>query len=170
MNYRATGWSTKWIMQFAVTAMIVLGVSSSGLSAATSDVTPLPGTKMIKTAYAYKALAGRLVKAIQKNRMGIVARASATIGAKSIGKIIPGNMVIMVFRPEFAVRMLKASIPAGIEAPLRFYVTENDDGKASLTYRMPTSTFAPYGSPELNHLAGEIDILFGNIVRDALKP
>jgi uncharacterized protein (DUF302 family) len=161
------------IIPIIVAALVAIsGVSatpSSGTAAPNSG-TPNSGIKVIKTAYAYKALTGRLVKAIQKNRMGIVARASATIGAKSIGKTIPGNMVIMVFRPDFAVRMLKASIPAGIEAPLRFYVTENDDGKASLTYRMPTSTFAPYGSADLNRLAGEIDILFGNIVRDALKP
>ncbi|NQU62000.1 MAG: DUF302 domain-containing protein [Rhodospirillales bacterium] len=158
----------KPIIPIIVAALVAI----SGLSTTPSSATAAPysGTREIKTAYAYKALTGRLIKAIQKNRMGIVARASATIGAKSIGKTIPGNMVIMVFRPDFAVRMLKASVPAGIEAPLRFYVTENDDGKASLTYRMPTSTFAPYGSPDLNRLAGEIDILFGNIVRDALKP
>lgn len=143
----------------------------SGLSVAAADnMTPYPGAKIIKTAYGYKALTGRLIKAVKENRMGIVARASATIGAKSIGVAIPGNMVIMVFRPDFAVRMLKASVPAGIEAPLRFYVTENDDGKATLTYRTPTSIFAPYGSPDLNRMAGEIDEIFGKIVRDALKP
>lgn len=130
---------------------------------------PHPGTQVIGTPFAYKALTGRLIKAIRKNRMGIVARASATIGAKSIGVTIPGNMVIMVFRPDFAVRMLKASVPAGIEAPLRFYVTENQDGKASLTYRLPSSIFAPYDSPDLNRLAREIDVIFDKIVRDALK-
>ena len=34
----------------------------------------------------------------------------------------------MVFRNDYAVRMLQASVPAGIEAPLRLYVTENADG------------------------------------------
>jgi uncharacterized protein (DUF302 family) len=66
--------------------------------------------------------------------MGLVARASATMGAKSIGKTIPGNMVVMVYRPDFAIRMLKASVPAGIEAPIRFYITENPaTGSATLT-------------------------------------
>ena len=128
------------------------------------------GTRVIKTASAYSALTQRLMKAIRKNRMGIVARASATIGAKSIGVTIPENMVIMVFRPDLAVRMLKASVSAGIEAPLRFYVTENDDGSAIRTYRPPSCVFAPYDSPDLNRLAGEIDIMFEKIVRDALKP
>jgi uncharacterized protein (DUF302 family) len=39
----------------------------------------------------------------------------------------------LVFRNDYAVRMLEASIPAGIEAPLRFYVTENPDGQTRLS-------------------------------------
>jgi len=73
----------------------------------------------------------------------------------------------MVFRNDFAVRMLKASVPAGIEAPLRIYVTENPDGSASLTYREPSAVFAPYGSPALDEIAKELDAVFRNIVRDA---
>jgi hypothetical protein len=53
---------------------------------------------------------------------------------------------------------------------LRFYVTENDAGKASLTYRAPSSVFAPYGNAELNRLAGEIDAIFTKIVGEALIP
>lgn len=100
--------------------------------------------------------------------MGIVARASATLGAKSIGVTIPGNMVIMVFRPDFAVRMLKASVPAGIEAPLRLYVTEDANGKATLTYRTPSNVFAPYRNPDLDKMAGELDAILSRIVADAL--
>jgi uncharacterized protein (DUF302 family) len=92
---------------------VVAIVTLSGPAAA-GNATPYSGTKVIKTAFAYNALTGRLIKAIRNNRMGIVARASATMGAKSIGVTIPGNMVIMVFQPDFAVRMLKASVPAGI--------------------------------------------------------
>lgn len=160
----------KTIAPILVAALIAVSGQIAATPAAAGTATPHPGTKIIKTSFGYKALTGRLMKAIRKNRMGIVARASATIGAKSIGVTIPGNMVIMVFRPDFAVRMLKASVPAGIEAPLRFYVTENHDGKASLTYRMPSSVFAPYDSPDLNSLAGEIDVIFAKIVRDALNP
>ena len=74
-----------------------------------------------------------LPKAVAKNKMGVVAKASATLGAKKIGVTIPGNMVVMVFHPKFAVRMLEASVPAGIEAPLRFYLTETTDGTTTLT-------------------------------------
>ena len=165
MKFRAKGWPIKRALHVVVAGLILFAAGSPGANAAA----PYSGTQVIETPFAYKVLTGRLIKAIRKNRMGIIARASATIGAKSIGVTIPGNMVIMVFRPDFAVRMLKASVPAGIEAPLRFYVTENKDGKANLTYRKPSSVFAPYGSPDLDRLAGEIDIIFGKIIEDTLK-
>ena len=40
--------------------------------------------------------------------------------------------------------MLSASISAGIETPIRFYVTENPDGTATLSYKKPGFVFAPY--------------------------
>lgn len=150
----------------ASTAVILL---SAGQSLAGMD-TPYSGTKVIKTNYAYGALVKRVQGAVKKNKMGIVARASATVGAKSIGKTIAGNMVIMVFRPDFAIRMLKASVPAGIEAPLRLYVTEGKDGKATLTYRKPSAVFAVYKNGDLDKMAMELDGIFARIERDALSP
>jgi uncharacterized protein (DUF302 family) len=129
--------------------------------------TPHPGTTVIDTDVPFATFEDRLRQAIRENRMGIVAEASATRGAQSIGVTIPGNAVIMVFRPDFAVRMLKASVPAGIEAPLRLYLTEAGDGTATLTYRRPSSVFAPYGNAELDAMAGELDGIFAKIVADA---
>ncbi len=91
--------------------------------------TPHAGTKVIKTSLPYAKLINRLENAVAANRMGLVTRASATMGARSLGIKIPGNMVIGVFAPKFAVRMLKASVGAGIEAPLRFYITEDPGDK-----------------------------------------
>ena len=81
---------------------------------------------------------------------------------------IAGNTVLMVFRNDYAVRMLAASVPAGIEAPIRIYVTEDTDGKASVTYRTPSAAFAPYGNAQLDAVARELDPVFDKIVRDAL--
>ena len=67
--------------------------------------------------------------------MGVVAKASASAGAAGRGVKVPGNTVLMLFRNEYAVRMLAASVPAGIEAPIRVYVTEDNDGK--VTVRRP---------------------------------
>ena len=80
---------------------------------------------------------------------------------------IPGNAVFMVFRNDYAVRMLAASIPAGIEAPLRLYVTEGADGKASITYRTPSAVFAPYANGDLDAMARELDPVFEKIVHEA---
>ena len=130
--------------------------------------TPYPGTITIKTSKSYGVLVKSLTAAIKANKMGLVARASATMGAKSIGKTIPGNMVIMVYRPDFAIRMLKASVPAGIEAPIRFYITENPDtGTATLTYRTPSSVFNPYKNAALDEMAKELDAIFAKIANTA---
>ncbi len=137
------------------------------LGAAAHDATPFPGTHVIKTEHSYQAMVEKLPSAVAKNKMGVVAKASATLGAKKIGVTIPGNMVVMVFHPKFAVRMLDASVPAGIEAPLRFYITENSDGTTTLTYRDPSSVFAPYGSAKLDKMAKELDVIFARIAADA---
>ncbi len=104
--------------------------------------------------------------------MYVVTRASASAGAERRDVDIPGNMVVGVFRNDFAVRMLEASVPAGIEAPIRFYVTEEDDGTAALRYQKPSAVFAPYvgGGAKLNELAGELDEIFAAIARQATGP
>jgi uncharacterized protein (DUF302 family) len=132
----------------------------------------LPGWSVTETKLAYGALVKRLDAAVKANKMGLVTRASATKGAASKGVTIPGNMVIGVYRPDFAIRMLEASIPAGIEAPIRFYITENADGTATLSYKKPSAVFAPYtdGSDKLKNMAAELDGIFAKIANDATAP
>ena len=150
------------------TALAAVAVVAVVAGAAYADnPTPYPGTMVVKTPFTYKQLIKRLDGAVKKNRMGLVTRASATLGARSLGVTIPGNMVIGVYAPKFAVRMLKASVAAGIEAPLRFYITANADGTATLTYRKPSSTFAPYDSAALNAMAAELDAIFARIAGEA---
>ncbi len=137
------------------------------VAAAAEASAPLPGTVTVKTKHGFDALVSRVEKAVADNKMGLVAQASASRGAVASGVKIPGNAVLMVFRNDYAVRMLRASVPAGIEAPLRIYITENADGSASLTYRTPSAVFAPYASPALAEMAKELDAIFRTIVRDA---
>ena len=139
---------------------------------ALAEVMERPGWKVIKTQQGYAELVARLEQAIAENKMGLVARASATVGAKKVlDKDISGNTVIGVYRPDFAVRMLEASVAAGIEAPIRFYVTENADGTATLSYKTPSHVFAPYedGGPALRDLAAELDEIFAKIAQDAVS-
>ena len=138
------------------------------LPARAENPTPYSGTRSVDTGQAFAAFVDKLVAAVKSQRMGIVAQACADCGAKSIGKSIPGNRVIMIFRPDFAVRMLAASAAAGIEAPLRLYVTEEANGSAKLTYRLPSHVFAAYEVPALEALAGELDVILERIVAAAL--
>jgi len=144
--------------------MLLLALTPSALFAQSAPA--LPGTHTVASRYGFDALAARLEKAIEANKMGLVAQASASRGAAARGVKIRGNLVLMVFRNDFAVRMLAASVPAGIEAPLRIYVTEDADGKASVTWRAPSAVFAPYGSAALNAMARGLDPVFDKIVRD----
>ena len=131
--------------------------------------TPYSGTKVIDTAQPFDAFVKKLTAAIKANKMGIVGNACATCGAKSIGVTIPGNRVMMIFNPHFAVRMLKASEASGIEAPLRLYITERPDGNARLTYRLPSHVFGAYKVPALDEMAKELDVIFASIVGQATK-
>lgn len=97
--------------------------------------------------------------AVEKKAMAIVTRASASDGARNRGVTIRGDIVIGVFRNDFAVRMLSANVDAGLEAPIRLHLVEETDGS--------TAVFAPYGSPELATLAKELDVIMSHIVEAA---
>lgn len=126
-----------------------------------------PKLASVRAPLAFDAVLANLEKAIEANGMGLVAQASASRGAVARGVKIPGNAVLMVFRNDHAVRMLAASVAAGIEAPLRIYVTENPDRTATISYRRPSDVFAPYRSADLDRLARELDPILDKIVKDA---
>ncbi|HUE45958.1 MAG TPA: DUF302 domain-containing protein [Aestuariivirgaceae bacterium] len=128
---------------------------------------PLAGTVTLESSRSFEELRTSLEEAVEANEFAVVTTASASAGAESRGLTIPGNLVVGVFRNDYAVRMLEASVPAGIEAPLRFYVTENADGTASLTYREPTAIFAPYNVPELDAMAAELNPIWQRIAEEA---
>jgi uncharacterized protein (DUF302 family) len=140
-----------------------------GAPAQAAEAVP-PGTRTLTTPHAFDVLVARVEAAVEANKMGLVAQASASRGAAGRGVKIAGNAVLMVFRNDYAVRMLQASVPAGIEAPIRLYVTENADGRASLSWRMPSALFAPYRNDQLDALARELDPIFERIARDAAGP
>ena len=127
---------------------------------------PHPGTRALPSDKSFAELVKALNDAIKDN--GIFAVSKASAGAKRRGIDIAGNMVIGVFRNDYAVRMLAASIEAGIEAPLRYYITDDGAGTATLIYRTPSAVFAPYGKVELNEIVGEFDAIFAAIAAQAI--
>lgn len=129
------------------------------------------GWKVHETEHSFTELVERVNDAVEANDMGLVTRASASAGAENAGITIPGNMIIGVYRNDFARRMLAANIAAGIEAPIRIYVTEEPDGTATLSYKTPTTVFSPYfeeGGDALEVLAGELDTIFAQIAEEAV--
>jgi uncharacterized protein (DUF302 family) len=150
---------------FALSATLAAGASAGPL-------TKREGWRMIETESSFAELVQNLEANVKANEMGLVTAASASEGAKGQGITIPGNRVIGVYRNDFARRMLEASIAAGIEAPIRFYVTENEDGTATLSYKLPSTVFAPYfedGGDKLRALAAELDEIFAKIADETAK-
>jgi uncharacterized protein (DUF302 family) len=148
---------------FGLSALLAVGTMAHA-----DNPTPYSGTLAVNSPYTFGETVMRLEQSIEAHKMGLVAKASASAGAAARGVKIAGNAVLMVFRNDYAVRMLAASVPAGIEAPIRIYVTEESDGKAKVTYRAPSSVFAPYGNAQLDAIGRELDPLFDKIVRDAV--
>lgn len=129
------------------------------------------GWQVVPTSKSYQTLVDDLKASIKAEKMLLVTQASASAGAKGRGLTIPGNRIMGVYRNDYAVRMLEASIAAGIEAPIRFYVTENSDGTATLSWKTPSFVFAPYleeGGDKLAELAAELDGVFQTIATRAV--
>ena len=148
--------------------MVRFVLVAAALAALAGFARPAGAEAVFETPKPFERFVADLQAAIAGHRMGLVAEACASCGARAIGETIPGNRVLMIFRPDFAVRMLRASEAAGIEAPLRLYVTERPDGSARLVYREPSAVFAPYG-PALAPLARELDAIVAAIAADALR-
>jgi uncharacterized protein (DUF302 family) len=144
----------------------------AGSAQAADKVQPRDGWVVHDTTLTYAELVERMKPAIKANGMGLVTQAGPTGAAKARGITIPGNRVFGIFNNDFAVRTLAASVNAMIEAPIRMYATENLDGTASLSYKMPSHVFTPYfvdGGDELKSIASELDEKFRQIAAAILK-
>ena len=144
-----------------LTALAFLLLVAGPLAA--QSVTPREGWRVIETDFSYSDLLERLRAAVKAEEMDLVTEAGPTEAARARGEKIPGNRVLGVFRSDFAVRALRASVPAMIEAPIRFYVTEEPDGSATLSWKTPNYVFAPYleeGGKALAQVAAELNAIF----------
>jgi uncharacterized protein (DUF302 family) len=116
----------------------------------------------------FARVAEALEGAITDERMVLVCHANAQRGAAARGVSIKGNQVFMVFRNDFAVRLLAADPLAGFEAPIRIYLHENSDGTATVTYQPPSAVLSPYRHPDVQAIGKELDPIFARIVQRAL--
>lgn len=151
-----------------VFAAVLLGLT---VTAAPGKAEGPQGLLHYTTPHSFETLVEKLDQAVTDNGMFVVTRASASKGAAGRGITIRGDMVVGVYRNDFAVRMLEASVPAGIEAPIRFHIYETADGKANLAYWTPSSVFKPYdGGETLRLMAEELDSIFALIAQQAIAP
>jgi uncharacterized protein (DUF302 family) len=116
----------------------------------------------------FHKVAEALEKAVTEHKMAVVCHANAQRAAAARGVTIRGNQVLMVFRNDFAVRLLAAEPQAGFEAPIRIYVYENADGTATVSYVPPSAVLGPYKHSEVKAVAAELDPIFKAIVDGAL--
>jgi uncharacterized protein (DUF302 family) len=152
-------------MRIAAAALVLCTASAAGA------LEPRDGWAVAPSAKSYVELLEDLKAAVTAEKMGLVTEAGPTEAAAKLGVTIPGNRVVGVFRPDFAIRTLQANEAAMIEAPIRFYVTENADGAATLSYKTPSFVFAPYmdeGGDALRGVATELDAIFAAIAERAL--
>lgn len=157
-----------WLGAHAVIALLTLAIS---LPAVAGPIASREGWEIAESGKSYAELVAALEAAVGEEGMGLVTQAGPTEAARSRGVEIPGNRVLGVFRNDFAVRALRASTAAMIEAPIRFYVTEAPDGTGWLSYKRPSFVFAPYadeGGEELRAVGEELDAIFARIAERAL--
>lgn len=153
---------------FRLIAMLCLfaGMSFAG------PMTEREGWAVHPTAKPYETLIDDLKMAVKEEGLIVVTQAGPTGAAASRGITIPGNRVLGVYNNDYAVRVLELSTAAMIEAPIRFYVTGNEDGTATLSYKTPSHVFAPYmeeGGTPLAAIAAELDERFARIALGAAE-
>lgn len=149
-----------------------IAIALAATSLAAGDITERPGWVVIETDKTHADLLADLLAAVPAHQMGVVTQAGPTATARSRGIEIPENRVVGVFNNDFAVKVLATSTSAMIEAPIRFYVTEEADGAATLSYKTPSFVFAPYldeGGAELEALAQALDAKFEAIAAAATQ-
>lgn len=146
-----------------------LFVLSLALVAGHSAAALVQDGKVVLTSRApFAKVAAALEQAIADQRMGLVCHANAQQGASARGVKIPGNQVFLVFRNDFAVRLINADPQAAYEAPMRIYLYENRDGTATLVYAKPSALLQVYAHPEAVRVGAELDPIFEKIATRAV--
>ena len=122
--------------------------------------------KSFKTGMSAEDAVAALIAGIEAENMRIVAHINGQANAAKMGKQVPADQILEVFRPDYAIRVWQACKPAGHDIPLRIHVYEDGD-EVIVACRMPSEVFAPFGSAELDAIGTELDTIFDNILAKA---
>lgn len=105
-----------------------------------------------------------LLAAIEAGNMRVVTHINGQANAAKMGKVVPADQILEVFRPDFAIRVWAACKPAGLDIPIRIHVYEEGD-VVKVACRLPSEIFAQYGVNELDAIGIELDEIFNNILK-----
>jgi uncharacterized protein (DUF302 family) len=119
--------------------------------------------QVLTTTLAVDDVVAALQGAIEDQGMRLVTHINGQANAARIGREVPADQILEVFRPDFAIRVWSACKAAGIDIPLRIHVYEQAD-KVFVAYRTPSEVFESFGSPELMEVAADLDPIFAAIV------
>lgn len=155
-------------MSSPLRVLVALAVVPAVTAALLSHAAAQEGRVTVTSTAPFARVAAALPRAVADEKMVLVCHANAQSGAAARGLHIRGNQVLMVFRNDFAVRLLAADPAAGFEAPVRIYLYENADGTATISYVPPTVLFARYRHPAVQVIARELDPIFKAIVDRAI--
>lgn len=106
-----------------------------------------------------------LKRGIEAQGMRLVSHINGQANARLIGKEVPADQVLEVFRPDYALRVWEACKSAGIDIPLRIHVYAQDE-KTHVALRRPTSVFAAHANAALSAIGEELDAVFHNILAE----
>ncbi len=126
-------------------------------------------TASLHSPYGFDETLARIERSVDANAMFKIATASASRAAAGLGIAIPGDAVVLVFRNDFARRVLAADPTAGIEAPLPIQIRETKTGTV-IAWKRPSDVYRPYPAPEIARVARELDAILAKIAADALIP
>lgn len=105
-----------------------------------------------------------LREAVAAENMRVVHHINGQANARLIGRDVPADQILEIFRPDFAIRVWAAHKPAGIDIPLRIHVYVDAEGGTTVQCRMPREVFAPYGSDALMAVADDLEPVFAAIL------
>lgn len=105
----------------------------------------------------------KLLSGVEAEGMRVVAHINGQANAAKIGKTVPADQILEIFRPDFAIRVWEACKAAGHDIPLRIHVYEHD-GVTKVACRMPTEVFTAFSSEALMLVGEELDTIFNNIL------
>ncbi|MBD3670389.1 MAG: DUF302 domain-containing protein [Gammaproteobacteria bacterium] len=100
---------------------------------------------------------------VDNENMRVVSHINGQANAAKMGKTVPADQILEIFRPDYAIRVWEACKPAGHDIPLRIHVYE-DEGSTKVACRMPSETFSVYSSDALMEIGKELDEVFENIL------